>query len=169
LSGLGPAKLAAGDVLPVAVPLPGELPGEARARQRHDDPIPGVLPDEARARHRREGPPTLFLLPGPRRDWLADPAALAGAWVVSPDSNRVGVRLSGRSLGRAREHAGAELPAEPLVRGAVQLPPSGLPVLFGPDHPTTGGYPVVAVLTEESCDRLAQCRPGDPVVLRWRG
>jgi allophanate hydrolase subunit 2 len=64
---------------------------------------------------------------------------------------------------------GDELPSEPLVRGSVQLPPSGRPVIFGPDHPTTGGYPVVAVLNEDSSDRLAQCRPGDLVILAWAG
>jgi allophanate hydrolase subunit 2 len=40
-------------------------------------------------------------------------------------------------------------------------------VIFGPDHPTTGGYPVVGVLTEAASDRLAQCRPGDLVRLAW--
>ena len=53
------------------------------------------------------------------------------------------------------------------VRGAMQLPPSGQPVIFGPDHPTTGGYPVIAVLTEAASDRLVQCRPGDLVTLVW--
>ena len=51
--------------------------------------------------------------------------------------------------------------------GAIQVPPDGLPVLFGPDHPTTGGYPVVGVLTAAASDLLAQVRPGEQVVLRW--
>jgi allophanate hydrolase subunit 2 len=125
-----------------------------------------------RTRERHEGPAGLTLLellPGPRTDWLSDPATLATSWTVSPDSNRVGVRLNGPVLARAASHVGEELPSESLVRGAVQLPPSGQPVIFGPDHPTTGGYPVVAVLTEDASDRLAQCRPGDLVTLDWRG
>ena len=44
--------------------------------------------------------------------------------------------------------------------------PDGRPVLFGPDHPTTGGYPVVGVLTQASCDLLAQLRPGQRVRFR---
>jgi allophanate hydrolase subunit 2 len=52
-----------------------------------------------------------------------------------------------------------------MVRGAVQVPPSGLPVLFLADHPVTGGYPVVAVLTDASSDAAAQLRPGQPVRL----
>ncbi len=186
LSGLGPPRLTAGTLLPV-VPavgdpyegLPQTVPEELvsaapfetrdfassaaflRSRERH----------EGGALSLSKGPPAphtvLELLPGPRTDWLADPAALATTWTVSPDSNRVGIRLTGAALTREASRMGTELPSEPLVRGAVQLPPSGQPVVFGPDHPTTGGYPVVAVLSEASSDRLAQCRPGDEVELRW--
>ena len=151
LSGLGPPRLTAGMVLPVGVA----------------PTVPAGLASAATESH--EGPPplTLELLPGPRTDWLADADVLATTWTVSPDSNRVGIRLTGTRSRRSPSRVGAELPSEPLVRGAVQLPPSGQPVIFGPDHPTTGGYPVVAVLTEESSDRLAQCRPGDLVTLVW--
>lgn len=150
LSGLGPARLRAGDVLPVGVVDPG--------RDASGPTLGGWTPAAPGS------PAVLALLPGPRTDWLSDPALLAGEWQVSPDSNRVGVRLTGPALARTGER---ELPSEPLVRGAVQVPPSGQPVVFGPDHPTTGGYPVVAVLTEASIDRLAQCRPGDIVQLAW--
>ena len=160
LSGLGPPRLSAGMVLPVGKPpptAPEELAGEKT--RRHGG---GAL-----SLPKGSPPPTLELLPGPRTDWLADADSLATTWTVSPESNRVGVRLTGPTLSRAASRVGGELPSEPLVRGAVQLPPSGQPVVFGPDHPTTGGYPVVAVLTESSSDRLAQCRPGDEVLLRW--
>ncbi|HEY3338232.1 MAG TPA: biotin-dependent carboxyltransferase family protein, partial [Propionicimonas sp.] len=151
LSGIGPPRLSPGTLLPVGEPGPEE-PASAVSgpRGRHDAPRP-----------------VLELLPGPRTDWLADADALASTWTVSPDSNRVGIRLTGTVLDRSPSRLGAELPSEPLVRGAVQLPPSGHPVIFGPDHPTTGGYPVVAVLTEAASDRLAQCRPGEFVRLRW--
>jgi biotin-dependent carboxylase-like uncharacterized protein len=144
LSGLGPAPLKAGDLLGVGVPPRSAGPPPARPWVPAGDDV-------------------LDLLPGPQTDWLADVEALATTWTVSPNSNRVGVRLDGTPIVR---RAG-EIPSQPLVRGAVQLPVSGQPVVFGPDHPTTGGYPVVAVLTDESCDRLAQLRPGQPCRLRW--
>ena len=50
--------------------------------------------------------------------------------------------------------------------GAVQVPPDGRPVVFLADHPTTGGYPVVAVLDDADVDRCAQARPGTPVRFR---
>ncbi|MBA8793319.1 biotin-dependent carboxylase-like uncharacterized protein [Friedmanniella endophytica] len=148
LSGLGPAPLRAGDRLPVGDPT-GPLPPAVRL------PPPAAVGE-------------LWLTTGPRRDWLDGTgwSALVGTtWEVSAESNRVGVRLTGPPVPRRTD---AELPSEGLVRGAVQLPPSGQPVLFGADHPVTGGYPVVAVLTPTSADAAAQLRPGDRVRLRFR-
>lgn len=106
----------------------------------------------------------LPFLPGPRADWLADVGVLTRTeWVVDAASDRIGVRLDGAPLDRAAEWQGVELPSEGLVRGSVQLPPDGRPVVFGADHPVTGGYPVIAVLTEAAGDLLAQARPGTSV------
>ena len=66
-------------------------------------------------------------------------------------------------LDRAPEHTGRELPSEGLVPGAVQVPPDGQPVVFGVDHPVTGGYPVVAVVRRSAHGLLGQVRPGDRV------
>jgi biotin-dependent carboxylase-like uncharacterized protein len=145
LSGLGPPVLKPGDLLGVGV---AGRPGRSAVSSP-----PVCVP----------GQDVLELLPGPQSGWLADPAALVAVWTVSPSSNRVGVRFDGPAITRR----GGEIPSQPLVRGALQLPPSGRPVAFGPDHPTTGGYPVVAVLTEASCDRLAQLRPGQSCAMRW--
>ncbi len=54
----------------------------------------------------------------------------------------------------------AELPSEPTLPGAVQVPPDGQPIVLGPDAPVTGGYPVVGVLADADLDVLAQLRPG---------
>ena len=85
---------------------------------------------------------------------------LTSTFTVSAESNRVGIRLDGPRIVR---RSAAELPSEGLVTGAVQLPPHGRPVVFGPDHPTTGGYPVVAVVRDRALDQLAQLRPADEV------
>ncbi len=148
LSGLGPAPLRAGDELPV-----GDLAGA--------EPIVDVAPVRAPAQR-----PVLRVLPGPRRDWLAAGAWAAltsGDWAVTSDSNRVGLRLAGPELARARTD---ELPSEGLVPGAVQVPPDGAPVLFLADHPVTGGYPVLAVVATDDLPAAAQLRPGDRVRFR---
>ena len=110
------------------------------------------------------GPLEIPLLPGPRDELLGRAAmeALLGTdWTVRSDSDRIGVRLDGPAL-PVPEGVGS-LPSEAMVPGAIQVPPSGLPVVFGPDHPTTGGYPVVAVVTRTGLDRLAQAAPGTAV------
>ncbi|MEU8250012.1 biotin-dependent carboxyltransferase family protein [Nonomuraea sp. NPDC048916] len=145
LSGLGPEPLRAGTVLPVgAVDAPA--------------PISVDL-----APPRAPGPAVLRLLPGPRDDWFV-PGALAELcaepYEVSQDSNRVGVRLRGRELARSRE---GELPSEGMVIGAVQVPPSGQPIVFLADHPPTGGYPVIGVVVTADLAIAAQLCPGDEV------
>ena len=145
LSGLGPPPLAAGAVLAV-----GTLAG--------DEPVVDVAPVRPPSTR-----PVLEVLPGPRRDWFAAEAwtALTSAeWTVTPDSDRVGLRLAGPGLSRTRT---AELPSEGLVAGAVQVPPDGAPILFLADHPVTGGYPVLAVVRTIDVPAAAQLRPGDVV------
>jgi allophanate hydrolase subunit 2 len=104
---------------------------------------------------------------GPRDDWLV-PTALAALtarpWVLTAEADRVGVRLSGPRLDRV--DPARELPSEGVVRGAVQVPHSGQPLVFLADHPTTGGYPVVAVVVDGDTDVLAQLRPGERVRFR---
>lgn len=145
LSGLGPARLAAGTRLPLG----------ARVCEPCSADVPVVLrhPDSVRLR----------VLPGPRLDWFTEDALVrltADDYTVSPDSNRVGLRLRGAPLPRRRRE---ELPSEGLVLGAVQVPASGLPLVFLNDHPTTGGYPVVAVVVPEDLAVCAQLRPGATV------
>jgi biotin-dependent carboxylase-like uncharacterized protein len=143
LSGLGPAPLAAGDVLSA---------GAAHG------PMPGV--DFAAVADPAGGEVVVRVTPGPRRDWFTDAgwASLVGqTYTVSSDSNRVGVRLEGSPLERARD---GELPSEGMTLGALQIPPSGLPVLFLADHPVTGGYPVIAYVAAPDLDACGQLRPG---------
>ena len=75
----------------------------------------------------------------------------------------MGVRLEGPPLTWARRD---ELRSEGIVPGAVQVPPSGQPIVLLADHPTTGGYPVMGVVGERDLDRVAQLRPGDRLRLR---
>ena len=145
LAHVGPAVLRAGDVLPLGAPA---------------GPPAGVDVGPVR-RYLR--PALLRVEPGPRDDWFHDSAltALTGStYAVSGDSNRVGLRLEGPALERSRE---GELPSEGIVLGAVQVPASGQPLVFLNDHPTTGGYPVFAVVDPEDLWQCAQLRPGDGV------
>lgn len=148
LADIGPPRLAEGQTLPVG-PEPGELP----------------LVDVAPVPEPPDGPVTLRAVPGPRADRIADPTALATTtWTASSRSDRVGMRLEGGKLGWAGD---GEIPSEGMVRGAVQVPSGGEPVVFLADHPVTGGYPVAAVVVDADVDRAAQVRPGQGVRFRF--
>ncbi|NUT72858.1 5-oxoprolinase/urea amidolyase family protein [Pseudarthrobacter sp. C4D7] len=147
MSGIGPEPLQAGTVLPVRTPGRGSIVG-------HPEISP--LPDQEKAT-------VLRVVPGPRRDWFSDEtleAFLQQEWTVTPQSNRIGLRLNGQALARSRD---GELASEGTVRGAVQVPPEGQPVLFLSDHPVTGGYPVIAVVVHADLDKAAQLPPGTTV------
>jgi biotin-dependent carboxylase-like uncharacterized protein len=149
LSGLGPDPVAAGDVLPLG-PVTEDWPTIDLA------PVPTPPGDTV----------VLRAVRGPRDDWLEDAGALVGStWHASDRTDRVGMRLTGGVL--RHRWTDRQLPSEGTVRGAVQVPPSGEPVIFLADHPVTGGYPVVAVLLDEDVDRAAQVRPGQRVRLHW--
>jgi biotin-dependent carboxylase-like uncharacterized protein len=147
LSGLGPPPVESGDILPVG-PAPATLPNVDLA------PTPGLSGELL----------ILQALRGPRDDWLADIGALdARTWTVSSNSDRVGIRLTGEPLQRHHSRTEQELPSEGVVRGSIQVPASGEPVIFLADHPVTGGYPVAAVLLDHDIDRIAQAVPGQRV------
>ncbi|MDG4807036.1 biotin-dependent carboxyltransferase family protein [Micromonospora sp. WMMD1120] len=143
LSGLGPPPLRDGDRLPLGDPIGAPAPVDLTLGRT---PAPELR---------------LTLRLGPRDDWFP-PAAIdllfGTAYTISPVSNRVGARLDGAALPRA---VAGELPSEGLVLGAVQVPADGQPLIFLADHPTTGGYPVIGVVTDVTA--LAQARPGTTV------
>ncbi|MFB9072127.1 biotin-dependent carboxyltransferase family protein [Citricoccus parietis] len=158
MSGLGPAPLVAGTEVPV-----GTRAGYAAVGS--DEPPLRRMP--------RAGATTeLRVVPGPRGDWFGPTGVdrLAGQdWLVTDQSNRIGVRLAvsqdgtpgaGKPLERIRD---GELASEGAVAGALQVPPSGLPVLFLADHPVTGGYPVIGVVVPEDLTLAAQLPPGSRV------
>ncbi|MDN5844466.1 MAG: biotin-dependent carboxyltransferase family protein, partial [Alcaligenaceae bacterium] len=152
LAGIGPAPLAIGDALAVGQPSrTAVLPGLSRP---FDLPRAGdVL--------------SLDVILGPRADWFTDQALehlAAQEWTVTPQSDRVGMRLAGaHPLAR---NATAELPSEGAVVGAIQVPANGRPVLFLADHPLTGGYPVIGAVAGHDLDRAAQMPVGARVRFR---
>jgi allophanate hydrolase subunit 2 len=147
LAGIGPEPLRAGDVLAVGAGRPPS------AVALDAGPVP-ALPATADV-------VVLDVVLGPRADWCAPGAVdvLTGQdWTVTPQSNRVGLRLHGPS--RVERSRLDELPSEATVAGALQVPPSGQPVLFMADHPVTGGYPVIACVAAHHLDLAAQVPVG---------
>jgi biotin-dependent carboxylase-like uncharacterized protein len=149
MSAIGPSPLQTGDRLPV---------GE------HTDAYPEL--DQAPVAAITGDVVELSVVPGPRDDWFAAPDDLVHTdWVASDRSDRVGMRLVGRAL--QYRFPDRQLPSEGATRGAIQVPPNGLPVILGPDHPVTGGYPVLGVVIDDAMDKVAQVRAGQHVRLHW--
>jgi biotin-dependent carboxylase-like uncharacterized protein len=144
LTGLGPAPLREGNIV--------LLGSETESWPNVDFvPCPEVVAE-----------PVLEVIPGPHPEHF-EPDALDALtterYIVRPDSNRVAIKLAGPEIPRIR----GDVHSEGLTTGAIQVPPSRQPILFLTDHPTTGGYPVIGVITTTSMSMAAQVRPGDPV------
>jgi biotin-dependent carboxylase-like uncharacterized protein len=150
LTGLGPAPLRRGDELSLKAG-----PGGGRTIW---PPAPEPPPD-------KDLPNSVVLryLVGPRSDWFTDESIerlASEQFSVDQASNRIGLRLQGPPLERSRL---GELRSEGLVPGAIQVPADGQPILLLVDHPTTGGYPVIAVVHSQDLPLAAQLRPGERI------
>ena len=143
LAYVGPGVLRDGDRVPLGAPVGVPAAVDVGGVRRFPPPV------------------ALRVHVGPRADWF-DEEALATLtstpYTVTDHSNRVGLRLDGPALTRRRD---GELASEGIVLGAVQVPPSGMPLVFLNDHPTTGGYPVVGVVDPADLWQCAQLRPGE--------
>jgi KipI family sensor histidine kinase inhibitor len=82
---------------------------------------------------------------------------------VTPQSDRMGVRLHGPALARS---VSTDLASTTVVPGTVQIPPDGHPIVLMADAQTIGGYPQAAHVITVDLPLLAQLRPGDAVRFR---
>ncbi|MET0456559.1 MAG: biotin-dependent carboxyltransferase family protein [Mycobacterium sp.] len=151
LSGLGPEPLSTGTELSAG-----------------DDTICDIAIDVAPVATIDTVPITAHVIFGPRDDWFRRPRdLLVGWWEASDSIDRVGARLNRpRGFPALTRHMEKELPTEGMPLGAIQVPPSGEPVVFLADHPITGGYPVVATVVDRDLDLIAQARPGQHIIFR---
>ena len=144
LGGFGGRALLAGDVVPVNT--------RPRQMDEHWWLDRRVLPDYSAS-------PTVRVVPG------AQAGEFDGAWRgrefrVTPQSDRMGMRLAGEKLVRA---GGRELLSSAVAPGTVQVPPDGQPIVLMADAQTIGGYPQLAHVIGVDLPLLAQLRPGDTV------
>ena len=100
--------------------------------------------------------------PGPQSSVFAQAyEQLSSATMEVVASSRIGITMTGVDLGAV---VMADMPSQPLVPGAIQVPPDGHPIVMGVDHPTTGGYPVIGVIAERDLEWVADLHPGST----WR-
>jgi KipI family sensor histidine kinase inhibitor len=161
MSGIGPAPLAAGARVAVGLTGPAHIVGEREVSTLR---LVAAGADDVA---------TLRVTLGPRDDWFGRDGVgrlISQRWTATQQSNRIGIRFEladeatdeepPAPLERVRS---GELASEGVVAGALQVPPSGLPVLFLADYPVTGGYPVIAVVVPQDLSVAAQLVPGTAV------
>jgi 5-oxoprolinase (ATP-hydrolysing) subunit C len=108
-----------------------------------------------------DGPVRLIVGPDTDRfDGASLAVLVSSTFTILPSSDRVGTRLEGPPLLRQDRDDGL---SAPMVPGAIEVPGSGPPIVLGPDHPTTGGYPVLAVVARADLGRFAARRVGAPL------
>jgi biotin-dependent carboxylase-like uncharacterized protein len=136
--------LRAGDAVPVHGPPPQGGERQATPPRAADGPLRAM-----------PGPQDAHFTPEARTLFFE------AEWRVTPDVDRMGVRLEGPRL----EHSalGADMTSEGLTIGAVQVPGAGQPIVLGVESHTIGGYPKIAVVISADIGRLGQLRPGDAV------
>ena len=145
---VGPAALHTDDVLRVGV-----------------DPGTDLTADHAPVREPADS--RMRLWDGPQHDWFIGgrQTLVDRPWRVTNELSRVGVRLeSGEFMRTTRSQP--QMSSIGLVEGAIQITPAGEPIVMLANHPTTGGYPVIAVVDPDDLPSLAQTRPG--TALRFR-
>ena len=158
LGGFEGRALRAGDRVPLGPPHGPAVTAGEESQVRAHHPIPArlraVLPN---------GQTRLRILPGPHQDFFAADALEAlqrMPYRIDPRSDRMGFRLEGVPVGRAGE---AEMISDATPMGAIQIPPSGQPVLLMADRQTTGGYPTIATVITADLGLAGQLAPGESI------
>jgi KipI family sensor histidine kinase inhibitor len=152
-----------------ATHMVSELGGIAGRPLKADDVIPlqPRSPASARPKPRAAGPiamggARLRVLLGPQDEFFA-PAALETLqqtrFTITAQSDRMGYRLAGRA--RIERAAQQEMISDATFVGAIQVPPSGDPILLMADRQTTGGYPQIATVITADLPLAGQLAPGD--------
>lgn len=171
-----PIWLHAGESIAVNAPTTGVLTYLAvrggLAAPRLTRPIgPGTIleiqhaisgePTTARAPSASLTPAAIEVMLGPQSGMFNVATFFSQRYEVTRQINRQGLRLSGFALTGHQEIA-----SEPCVPGAIQVTRDGQLLIIGPDGPTIGGYPKIAVITRRSLDRVAQVRPGERLTFK---
>lgn len=148
LGHLGPALLRTDDLLDAGVDPGSEL-------------VADLAPD------RRREDVTVRIWDGPQHDWFIGgrQALVSRPWRVTNELSRVGVRLESGEFARTTRSE-LQMSSIGLVPGAIQITPSGEPIVMLANHPTTGGYPVIAVVEPDDLFDLVQTRPGAAIRFR---
>jgi len=121
----------------------------------------GGPPQALDPRLARHDPGAIRVLRGPQDDYFDAKGwgvLLEETWRMSPQSDRMGVRLEGPRLPHKGDY---NIVSDGVPHGAIQVPGDGTPIVLLADRQSTGGYPKIATAISADLPRLGQLRPGD--------
>ena len=81
-------------------------------------------------------------------------------FTISKLSDRMGMRLEGSKI---ENIVNTNIKSEGLIKGVIQVPADGNPIIMLSDHGTVGGYPKIGVVASVDYDRLVQISPGSKI------
>jgi antagonist of KipI len=119
------------------------------------------LPIQLLPRYTRPAP--LRIMPGPQQNFFSErsfSALTTATYTVSPQSDRMGYRLTGPKIVRK---GSTQFISDSTAMGVLQVPSDGQPILLMADRQTTGGYPKIAVVISADLSLAAQLAPGDSI------
>lgn len=148
LGGINGRALDVGDALPAA-----DVDGPVRLL-----PAPPVEPATA-----------IRVVAGPQSDHFTEASLerfIAQTWTVSPEADRMGLRLAGEALAHV-DAAHREIVSDAIVPGAIQVPGNGLPIVLLADSQTAGGYPKIGTVISADLGRMGTLKPGSQVRFEW--
>ena len=108
---------------------------------------------------------TIRVMLGPQEEYFSEEEItkfLSTVYKVSPDVDRMGIRMEGAEL-KPLSEKGSDLISDGLVPGSIQIPGSGQPIILFVDCQTIGGYPKIATVISADLPLLGQLTPGDSI------
>ena len=104
--------------------------------------------------------PVIRVIAGPQDDYFSAAGIetfFGQGYTVSQAVNRMGMRLEGAAVTHEK---GYNIASDGIVRGAIQVPGNGLPIILMADCQTTGGYPKIATVISSDMPKLGRKMPG---------
>ena len=104
--------------------------------------------------------PVIRVIAGPQDDYFSAAGIetfFGTGYTVSQAVNRMGMRLEGAAVAHEK---GFNIASDGIVRGAIQVPGNGLPIILMADCQTTGGYPKIATVISTDMPKLGRMMPG---------
>ena len=100
------------------------------------------------------------VLKGPQYDYFSDSSKkdfFSKKYKITNLNDRMGMRLEGTALNNI---VSTNIRSEGIIKGSIQVPADGQPIILLNDHPTIGGYPKIANIISADYDLLIQNVPG---------